>query len=163
MSRVSVIAAMAENRIIGVNNTLPWRLPADLRRFRALTTGHHVIMGRKTFESLQNPLPDRACVILTRDNSYAVPGCKVVHSVDAALAVASDDREIFVIGGASLYAQTLPQADRLYLTVVHANVVGDSRFPAFAWSDWSEVERQRHERDDNHVYAFSFITLDRKP
>lgn len=161
-ARVSLIAALAENRVIGRNNTLPWRLPADLKRFRRLTTGHPVILGRKNYESIGRPLPDRTNIVVTRDRDYRAPGCVVVDSLDAAFAAAGDAQEIFVIGGAELYAQTLGRADRLHLTLVHAAVPGDTYFPEFDLGEWRETGRERHEPDANHAYAYSFVTYDRR-
>ena len=161
-ARVSLIAALAENRVIGRNNALPWRLPADLKRFRRLTTGHPVILGRKNYESIGRPLPERTNIVVTRDRDYRAPGCIVVASLDAAYAAAGDATEIFIIGGAELYAQTLARADRLYLTLVHAAVPGDTYFPEFDRAEWVEIERERHEPDANHVHAFSFVTYDRR-
>ena len=153
---------MAENRVIGVNNTLPWRLPADLRHFRRLTTGHHVIMGRRNYESIGKPLPDRINIVVTRNPSYQAPGCIVMHSFADALAVARDDPEIFVIGGAEIYRQALDHADRLYLTLVHAQVPGDTYFPSFDQNHWQEISRERHEPDEKNPHACTFLVYDRK-
>jgi len=166
-ARVSLIWAMGQNRVIGINNKLPWHLPADLRHFRLLTRGHSILMGRKTYESLGKPLPDRAHIIITSDRHYkAASGCTVVHSLDAALQTAysrgPDEKlkeEIFVIGGASLYAQTLPLAGRLYMTLIHADFNGDIRFPEFNWKEWREIERKTYQSDNNNPYPYSFITL----
>lgn len=161
-ARVSLIAALAENRVIGRNNTLPWRLPADLKRFRRLTTDHPIILGRKNYESIGRPLPNRTNIVVTRDRNYRAPGCTVVDSLEAAFAAAGSVTEIFVIGGAELYTQTLARADRLYLTYVHAPIAGDTLFPEFALDDWIEIERERHEADAEHAYAYSFVTYDRR-
>lgn len=161
-ARVSLIAALAENRVIGRDNALPWRLPADLKRFRRLTTGHPVILGRKNYESIGRPLPDRTNIVVTRKGGYLAPGCIVVDSLAAAYTAAGETSEIFIIGGAEIYALTLASADRLYLTQVHATVPGDTYFPAFDSRDWLEIERERHEADASHVYAYSFITYDRR-
>jgi dihydrofolate reductase len=160
--QISIIVAMAENRVIGANNTLPWHLPADLRHFRRLTTGHHIIMGRKNYESIGKPLPDRINIVVSRNRGYHAPGCRVVHSLDEGLIAASGDTEIFVIGGGQLYRQTLGGADRLYLTLIHGLPEGDTSFPDLYWNDWNELERERHEADARHAYAYSFITLERK-
>ncbi len=159
---ISIIAAMAENRVIGRNNALPWHLPEDLKRFKRLTLGHAVIMGRRNYESIARPLPGRRNIVVTRHPDYAAPGCVVVHSLDEALSAAGDDEEIFVIGGAELYAQFLPRAARLYLTLVHAEVDGDTLFPAFDWNEWRETARERHAADARHAYAYSFVVLERK-
>lgn len=159
--RVSLIAAVAENGVIGRDNALPWRLPADLKRFRRLTTGHPVIMGRRNYESIGRPLPQRANIVVTRRTDYRAPGCVVVHSLPEAFAAAGGAPEVFVMGGAEIYAQTISRAERLYLTRVHARVAGDICFPAVDWTAWDEVSRERHEADDKHAYAYSFITFER--
>ena len=158
---ISIIAALAENRVIGINNTLPWRLPNDLKHFRRLTTGHAIILGRKNYESIGKPLPERRNVVITRQSGYEAPGCLVAHSLDEALKMADDDAEVFVIGGAEIYQQTLARADRLYLTLVHAEVQGDTFFPEFDRNEWRESARERHERDERHAYAYSFVVLER--
>lgn len=139
---ISVIAAMAEDRVIGVRNSLPWRLPEDLQHFKALTMGHHMIMGRKTFDSIGRPLPGRTTVIVTRDLHYRREGCLVVHSIEAALAACGDDPEIFFVGGGEMYAQAIYLANRMYLTQVHARFDGDAWFPAWDTTAWREVARQ---------------------
>lgn len=155
---VSLIWAMAENRVIGIDNRLPWRLPADLKRFRTLTSGHHILMGRKTFESFPKPLPNRVHVVITRDRDYRPRHeCIVAHSIDEALQIARQDSEIFIIGGASLYAQTVARADRLYLTLIHAQIAGDTKFPEIEWNDWEEVGRQDAAADETNPYAYSFV------
>lgn len=162
MSRVSLIWAMDEDGVIGIENRLPWHLPADLKRFRQLTTGHHILMGRKTFESLKAPLPDRTHVIITKDRAYRAPeGCHVVHSIDAALDKAGDDEHPFVIGGASLFKQVLPLAQRLYVTRIHARFAGDAWFPPIDWTQWRETEREDHAPDERNAYAYTFQTLER--
>ena len=166
-ARIALIAAMARNRVIGRDNTLPWRLPADMRRFRELTSGHPVLMGRRTFESLGRPLPQRTNIVLTSDHSYSPAGCLVAYSLEQALAiatahVASDKPEIFVIGGENLYAQTLPCADRLYLTQVEALIEGDAWFPEFECEAWQVVARETRIADEKNTYDCVFLTLDRK-
>lgn len=153
---------MAENRVIGVNNTLPWRLPADLRHFRQLTTGHHVIMGRRNYESIGKPLPDRTNIVITRNPGYHAPGCNVKHSLVEALQGIQNDPEVFIIGGAEIYRQTIGDSDRIYLTLVHADIRGDTYFPEFDAREWHEISRTRHEADEKNPYAYSFITYDRK-
>lgn len=165
--RIALIWAMARNRVIGYRNTLPWRLPVDMQHFKALTTGHPVLMGRKTFESLGRPLANRVNVVITRDPGYAPTGCLVAHSLDQAIELAqqhlaADGQEIFVIGGADLYRQMLPRADRLYITQVEAKVEGDAQFPDFDWEDWHEIERRQQAADDRNPYACTFLTLERK-
>ena len=160
---VSLIAALDRRRGIGKDNQLPWRLSADLKRFRELTTGHYLIVGRKTYESIGKPLPGRTMIIVTRQPDFQAEGSLVVDSVAAALALAESraETEVFVIGGAEIYAQTLAQADRLYLTFVDAEVAADAFFPAFAATDWQEVERNSHVADEKNQYAFAFVTLTR--
>jgi len=159
--RVSLIAAMAENRVIGVGNTLPWHLPADLKHFRQITTGHHVIMGRRNYESIGKPLPNRINIVVTRNRHFRAPGCVVAHSFEEALERARADPEIFIIGGAEIYRQAFNRADRLYLTLVHANIVGDTYFPPFDPDQWDEIKREQHEADDKNPYAYSFLMYDR--
>lgn len=158
---------MARNRVIGRDNALPWRLPADMKHFRELTTGHPVLMGRKTFESLGRPLPNRTNIVVSTDRHYAPPGCLVAHSLDEALALADahvppDDPEIFVIGGEKLYAQMLPRADRLYMTRVETDAEGDARFPEFDLGAWREIRRDLHPADDKNPFPCTFLTLERK-
>lgn len=160
--RVSLIAAVAENGVIGRDNGLPWRLPSDLKHFRRLTTGHAVISGRRNYESIGRPLPERLNIVVTHRAGYHAAGCVVVHTLEDAFRAAGDRPEVFVIGGADLYAQTLDRAQRLHLTEVHAAVAGDTRFPEFDRSAWREVARERHEPDDRHAYAYSFVTLERR-
>lgn len=158
---ISIIAALAENRVIGVRNTLPWRLPNDLRHFRHLTTGHAIVMGRKNHESIGKPLPERTNIVVTRNRDYRASGCLIAHSLNEALILAKDDPEIFVIGGAEIYREALPRAGRLYLTQVHAEVHGDTFFPEIDRNDWKETARERHEADDKHAHAYSFVVLER--
>lgn len=162
--RISLIAALDRQRGIGKDNQLPWRLPADLKRFRELTTGHHLIVGRKTYESIGKPLPGRTMIIVTRQPDFQAEGSLVVDSVAAALALAESrtETEVFVIGGAEIYAQTLAQADRLYLTFVDAEVAADTFFPTFAEDNWQEVERSTHAADEKNQYTFTFVTLSKR-
>jgi dihydrofolate reductase len=160
---VSLIAAMAQNRVIGNNNELPWRLPADLKHFRQLTMGKPVLMGRKTFESIGKPLPGRTNIIVTKNPGFSAKGCNVVHDIDAALKQAGSCTEVMVIGGASLYSQTLPLADRIYLTIIHQDFIGDTRLPAIDDEAWEEIGREDYLEPDavNH-YPYSFIVLQKK-
>lgn len=161
---ISLIAALDRHRGIGKDNQLPWRLSADLKRFRELTMGHHLIVGRKTYESIGKPLPGRTMIIVTRQPDFQAEGSLVVGSVAAALALAASrgESEVFVIGGAEIYAQTLAQADRLYLTFVEAEVAADTFFPVFAETDWREVERSTHTADEKNQYMVTFVTLTMK-
>lgn len=165
--RIALICAMARNRVIGHHNTLPWRLPADLKHFRELTTGHPLLMGRKTFESLGRPLPNRTNIVITAQRDFAPPGALVAHSLDQALTlaaahVAPAKPEIFVIGGETLYTQMLPLADRLYLTQVATTVEGDAWFPPFDQEAWQELEQHAHPADEKNAYACVFRLLERK-
>lgn len=157
--RISIIAAMARNGVIGVDNRLPWHLPEDLQHFKALTMGHHIVMGRKTYESIGRPLPGRITVIVSRDPTYRVAGCLTAHSPEEAIRMSGDDQEVFFVGGAELYAQALPLADRLYLTEIQADFPGDARFPDFDRAAW--VERQRERRESPQHLAYHFVIYDR--
>jgi dihydrofolate reductase len=160
---ISLIAAMADNGVIGIENRLPWKLPADMKWFRRHTLGKPVVMGRKTFESFGGrTLPDRLNIIVTSDRSYQVPGAIVVHSIDEALSAAGEVAEVMIIGGASFYEQMLPRADRFYLTLVHAEVEGDAWFPEFDRSEWQEVDRHDFDADEKNDYPYSFTVLERK-
>jgi dihydrofolate reductase len=139
---VSLIVAMARNGVIGKDNQLPWHLPEDLKRFKRLTMDHHIIMGRKTYESIGKLLPGRTSVIVTRRQDYLVPGAVVVHSLEEAIARSANDDQIFVIGGAEIYHTALPFADRLLITQIDREVAGDTVFPSVDWSHWQEIERQ---------------------
>ncbi len=159
---ISLIAAMGNNRVIGINNTLPWRLPADLKHFKKITIGKPILMGRKTYESIGKPLPGRTNIIVTHDRDYQAPGCIVTHTVDEALAATANSEEIMVIGGASFYEQLLPRAQRLYLTLIHEDFAGDAWFPAFDHAEWSEVEHTDCEPDEASPHHYSFVVLERK-
>lgn len=159
--RIALIVAMAENRVIGRNNQLPWRIPADLRHFKALTLGKPVIMGRKTYESIGRPLPGRDNIVITADSGYQAEGCQVVHSVEQALEAAGSCEEAMIIGGANLYRQTLENADRLYLTLVKAEPEGDTWFPEIGLQQWREIERQAHTADESNEYDYDFVVLER--
>jgi dihydrofolate reductase len=156
-----LIVAMARNRVIGRDGKLPWHLSAELKRFKALTMGHHIIMGRKTWESIGRPLPGRISVVVTRNASYAPPGAVVVASVPAALAVAATDSEAFLIGGGELYREALPTADRIYLTHLDADYPGDTFFPALDPRDWLETAREHHAAE-NDLPAWDFVVYDRR-
>lgn len=159
--RVSVIAALARNGVIGIENRLPWRLPEDLAHFKALTLNHPVLMGRKTFESLGRPLPGRTNIVVTRNAGYRPAGCLVADSLPAAIALCQDADELFFIGGAELYAQAIPLADRLYLTEVEVDAVGDAWFPAYDRSAFREVARTSHRSEKGDALAFDFVVYER--
>ena len=160
--KLSIIAAMSANRVIGSNNDLPWRLPADWKRFKSLTMGHHLIMGRKTFESIGQPLPGRTTVVISHQTDYAPAGVLVAHSIDQALQLVAGDNEVFVFGGAQIYQQLLPRADRLYLTFIHEEFEGDTDFPEFEKSDWQLISEEDHAPDDKNLYPYSFLVYERK-
>ncbi len=160
---LSIIVAVSENGVIGRGGTLPWRLPADLKYFRRVTTGHAVVMGRKNFEDIGRPLPDRRNIVLTRDSGFRAEGCLVARSIEQAITLAGDDPEIFFIGGAELYTQILPRADRLYLTRVHASIEGDTYFPEFSSDDWIRITRERRDADADNPYDLSFDVFERRP
>ena len=158
---ISLIAAMDRDRLIGLGNRLPWHLPADLRHFKRVTMGKPILMGRRTFESMGRALPGRHNIVVTRDRGFAAPGCTVVHSVDQALAAAGPYPELVVIGGAAFYAQLIPMAGRMYLTLIDASFQGDTFFPAYRQEDWKEVSRRDFQPDAENPYPYSFVVLER--
>ena len=160
---LSLIAAMADDRAIGIDNRLPWRLPADMQWFRRHTLGKPIVMGRKTFESFGGkPLPQRTNIVITTDKAYRAEGAVVVNSIDEALAAAGEAEEVMIIGGESFYRQMLPRADRFYLTLVHGKFEADAWFPEFDWNEWREVTREEHPVDEKNAWACSFIVLERR-
>ncbi len=159
--RISIIVAMAENRVIGNQNRLPWHLPADLQHFKRTTMGKPILMGRKTWESLGRALPGRTNIVITRNSDYVADGGVVVHSMQEALRAAGDAEEVMIIGGAECYRQALPQADTLYLTLVEGEFAGDALFPELAAAEWREVASESHEADDRNPHAYRFVTLRR--
>lgn len=161
LPQLTLIAAVARNGIIGRKNDLPWHLPADLRFFRKTTIGKPVLMGRRTWQSIGRPLPDRQMIVLTHDRSYQAEGCKVAHSLEEALEIARPAAEIMVIGGATLFEQTLPLAQRLYLTQVEADVPGDVWFPDWNPAEWELVWQEAHPADDKHAWPFRFQRWER--
>jgi len=160
MTQLSIIVAVAHDGVIGVNNTLPWHLPEDLKRFRALTMGHHIIMGRKTYDSLGRLLPGRTTVIVTRNESYKVEGALVANSLEAAIALCENDDEVFLIGGAELYQAGLKLAHKLYITEIELEVAGDAFFPKLVSTEWQETEREAHTSEKG--LNFSYATYIRK-
>ena len=162
MSQLSIIVAVANNSVIGLNNTLPWHLPEDLKRFKKLTMDHHIIMGRKTYESLGRLLPGRTTVIVTRNHQYNVEGAIIVHSLEEALQICQKqkDKEVFLIGGAELYEIGLSYANRIYLTEVHADFAGDAFFPKVDFASWSEISREQYGTENG--LRFSYIVYERK-
>ena len=156
-SRLSIIVAMAQNRTIGINNTLPWRIPADLQHFKRLTMGHHMIMGRKTFDSIGKPLPGRTTVVVTRTPDLAIAGCHITHSLEQAIAACAGDDRVFIVGGAELYAQALPLVDTLFITEIQQEVEGDAHFPELNPSDWREVSREIHQQATPQTLHYHFV------
>ncbi len=157
----SFVVAAARNGVIGRGNALPWRLPEDLAFFKRLTMGHPIIMGRKTYESIGKPLPGRLNIVVTR-SAFQAPGCTVVDSLEAAYRAAGDADEVFVIGGAQIFEAALPSADRIYLTEIESAIDGDTYFPRFDRSQWSEKELGRHGVDESHAHPMRIVRLDRK-
>jgi dihydrofolate reductase len=157
---VSAVVAIAQNHAIGKDNKLLWHLPNDLKHFKNITSGHTVIMGRKTYDSVGKPLPNRRNIIITRQQ-IEIPGCEVVNSIDAALALCADEEEVFIVGGAEIYKQAMPLTDKIYLTIVHQDFDGDTYFPEIKANIWKETERKDHQPDDRHALPYSFITLER--
>lgn len=162
MAKLSIIAAMDYNRVIGINNDIPWHIPHDLKRFKRLTSGHTVIMGRKTFESLGKPLTKRRNIVITSRADYKVQGIEVVKSVEDAIRIADKKQENFVVGGANTYEEFLPFADKLYLTLIKAQFKGDTYFPKIDDAKWEEVEEENHMTDDEKKIQFSYKTYVRK-
>ncbi|MBE4589920.1 type 3 dihydrofolate reductase [Vibrio navarrensis] len=157
---ISMIAAMAENRIIGKENQMPWHLPADFAWFKSCTMGKPVVMGRKTFESIGRSLPGRKNIVISRDAALSIEGVSIVNSIEAALTEAGDSEEVMIIGGGSIYAECLPKADRLYLTFIDANVDGDTQFPK--WGEgWHESHREHYSADEKNRFAMDFVILER--
>lgn len=159
---LALVAAMDCNRAIGRAGVLPWRLPADLKHFRGLTLGKPVIMGRTTFESIGHPLHGRTNIVITRNPDYRAEGCVVMDSLEAALERFADAPELMVIGGASVYAQAMPRATRIYLTRIHHAFTGDRFFPEYPETEWIEVAREDHRADEKNPYDYSFVTLEKK-
>ncbi|MGB0545380.1 MAG: type 3 dihydrofolate reductase [Candidatus Pseudothioglobus sp.] len=159
--RLSIVVAMDDNRLIGSKNQLPWHLPADLAYFKKLTTGKSILMGRKTYDSIGRPLPNRRNIVITRNANISIPGCEVVSSIDHALELTKDDREVMVIGGASLCEQLLPKINRLYITKIDGEFEGDVFFPKYDDFDWLEVSCESHPKDNSNAYSYKFIVLDR--
>ena len=159
---LSIIVAAAENRVIGRDNGLVWRMSSDLKHFKALTTGHSIIMGRRTFESVGRALPNRRNIVITRNANYVAEGCEVVHSVEKALELTREEEEVFVTGGGTIYEYLWKQADRLYLTIVHTSAEGDTVIPEVSLEDWEEVSRERFPADEKNEYAYSFVNYERK-
>jgi dihydrofolate reductase len=162
MSRISLIVAMAKNHTIGINNTLPWRCPEDLKHFKALTMGHHMIMGRKTFDSIGKALPGRTTVIVTRNQNLSIEGCVIAHSLQDAINACAGDEEIFIVGGADLYEQSLSLVNTMYVTEIQQDVLGDAHFPEFDRSLWQVTSREIREQESPQPLEFHFVNYQRK-
>ncbi|MBC7409605.1 MAG: dihydrofolate reductase [Arcicella sp.] len=162
--KISLIVAVAENGVIGHNNQLIWHLPNDLKQFRRLTTGHCIIMGRKTFDSIGKPLPNRTSIIISRNPDFQIEGCITVNSLEKAISKAKkiESQEAFIIGGAEIYRLSLPLTDKIYLTEVHHDFEGDALFPTIDKTVWQETKRENFETDEKHLYKYSFVELEKK-
>lgn len=160
---ISLIVAMDEEGGIGLSGGLPWYLPADLKHFKTITMGHHLIMGRLTYESIGRPLPGRTMIILTRNKEYKADGCIVTHSLEKALEIArsGDEEEVFIIGGGDVFSQAIAGADKIYLTRIHTKLSADVFFPKIHQSEWQEIASDKHAPDERNPYAYSFIELSR--
>jgi len=159
-SRIAIIAAVARNGVIGHRNRMPWHLPEDLKRFRRLTLGHAVIMGRRTFESIGKPLAGRSNIVVTRSPDWTRPGCHAAHSLDAALAAVHERADAFVIGGAEIYALALALARRLHMTEIERDFEGDAFFPEFDRSNWREISRESRVLDGAGGFSYHFVAYD---
>lgn len=159
---ITLVAAMTENRVIGADGTMPWHLPADLAHFKKLTTGHPILMGRRTFESIGRPLPQRRNLVLTRDRAFGHEDVEVVHELDEALGRIAADEELFVIGGEEVYRLALPRATRMHLTLIHTELHGDAWFPAFDPDDWALVNEQHRPADARNAHAMTFQQYERR-
>jgi dihydrofolate reductase len=160
--RVTIVVAVAENGVIGAGNELPWRLPADLKRFKELTLGKPIIMGRRTYDSIGRPLPGRHNIVVSRQPGPSIEGCTVVDSLDAAFAAAGAAEEIAVIGGADIFRLAFPRVDTVHLTRVHADIAGDIVFPQLDAAEWTQKTVSHHPADERHAHSFSFIELNRR-
>ena len=161
---ISIIVAITENNIIGRDNGMPWHLPADLKYFRERTTGHHIVMGRKTFESIGGgrPLPNRVSIIITKQKDYKAEGCLIAHSLEEAIEIAKDENELFIIGGKQIYEQSLALANKMYITRIHTSIDGDTSFPQYDENQWEMTSYTEREADEKNVYPLSFLVFDKK-
>lgn len=158
---ISIIVAIAKNGVIGDKNTLLWHLREDMIHFRTITSGHPVVMGRKTYDSIGRPLPKRTNVVITRDTELQIEGCTMAHSLTEAVEMFDSSEEVFIIGGAQIYNQAMPIADRLYLTIIDKEYEGDSSFPEIDYNSWRQISCEKFERGEEFEHPFSFITLER--
>lgn len=162
MTQLCLVAAMDQNRLIGSENRLPWRLPADLAFFKRTTMGKPIVMGRKTFESIGKALPGRRNIVISRNPQFSADGCDVVNGVDSALAICEGDEEVMLIGGATLYEQTIDRATTMYITEIHHVFNGDTWFPEFGREEWRVAERQDFDADEHNPHAYSFVKFVRE-
>ena len=162
MPTISLIVAASANQVIGSDGALPWRLPDDLERFKTITMGKPIVMGRKTWESIGRALPGRHNIVLTRNSDFVAEACTIAASADEALAAAGDVDEVMIIGGGQIYEMFLPRADRVYLTRVHADIDGDTRFPDLPDSEWQLVKREARPADERNEFPFAFEVYDRR-
>lgn len=160
---ISLIAAMANDHSIGIDNRMPWHLPADLKHFKSVTLNKPVIMGRRTFESLGRALPQRTNIVITTQKDFIAPGCLIVHDLNDAIKAAGNADEIMIIGGGKLYQETLKIADRMYLTFIDLDTKGDTFFPKYKEDEWQEISREVHQKDALNPYDYAFVVLERKP
>ena len=158
---ISIVVAIAQNHVIGKDNKLLWYLPNDLKHFKTITSGHTVIMGRKTYDSVGKPLPNRRNIVVTRKH-IDIPGCEVVNSLEAAVDLCKTEEEIFIVGGAEIYRLAMAITNKIYLTIVHQNFEGDTYFPDIDKNIWIETERENHDPDEKNKLSYSFITLERR-
>jgi len=159
---LSIVVAMDENHLIGKDNKLPWHLPADLAYFKKITTGKSIVMGRKTYDSIGRPLPNRRNIVISRNSKTLITGCEVITSIDEVLSITKDEDEVMIIGGASLCEQLLPQVSRLYITKIEGKFDGDVYFPEYDESDWRQVSCESHLPDTSNQHAHHFLVLERQ-
>lgn len=161
-SIISIVVAISTNNAIGKNNQLLWHLPADLKHFKQITTGHTIIMGRKTYESIGKPLPNRRNIVITRDTELNIEGVELVNSINEAITLCKNEDEVFIIGGAEIYKHALALTNRIYLTTVHHTYEADAFFPTLPTNEWNEIDKEFHEADEKNSLAYTFSTLERK-
>lgn len=160
--KISIVVAFDKNQLIGRNNQLPWHLPADLKYFKNVTMGHHLIMGRKTYDSIGKPLPGRTSVVITRQHDWKAEGCLVAHSLEDAIRLCGNQEEIFIVGGAEIFKNSLPVATDLYITKINHQFEGDTFFPEINENEWREISREDHQPDEKNKWGFSFLRFRRK-
>ncbi|MFD0940833.1 dihydrofolate reductase [Pedobacter boryungensis] len=162
MNKISIVVAISENNAIGKDNQLLWHLPADLKHFKEITTGGTIIMGRKTYDSIGKPLPNRRNIVITRKTDLEIPGVEVVNSLQEALSLCTQENEVYIIGGAEIYKHALTLTNRIYLTTVHQSYEADAFFPELPQNEWQEINQEYHKADEKNSVAYTFSTLERK-